>query len=107
MRDAARLIESKTSVRPRMGVVLGSGLGAFADSLGHTTRLPYSKIPGLPVATAMGHAGELVIGTLGANGRGTVDLAVMSGRFHLYEGYTAREVTSGIRLFRELGIKRV
>jgi purine-nucleoside phosphorylase len=107
MRDAARLIESKTSVRPRIGVVLGSGLGAFADSLGHTTRLRYSAIPGLPIATAIGHAGELVIGTLGANGRGTVDLAVMSGRFHLYEGYTAQQVTSGIRLFRELGIKRV
>ena len=107
MRDAARLVESKTSIRPKIGVVLGSGLGAFADSLGHTLRLPYSEIPGFPRATAPGHAGELVIGTLGANGRGTVDVAVMSGRFHLYEGYTPQQVTSGIRLFRELGVERV
>lgn len=107
MRDAAQLVKSKTSIRPKIGVVLGSGLGAFADSLGHTLRLPYAAIPGFPIATAVGHAGELVIGTLGANGRGTVDIAVMSGRFHLYEGYTAQQVTSGIRLFHELGIGRV
>jgi purine-nucleoside phosphorylase len=107
MRDAARLVESKTSIRPKIGVVLGSGLGAFANSLDHTLRIKYNEIPGFPVATAAGHAGELVIGTLGANGRGTVDIAVMSGRFHLYEGYTAQQVTSGIRLFRELGIKHV
>jgi len=107
MREAARFIESKTSIRPKIGVVLGSGLGAFAESLGHTLRLPYGSIPGLPVATATGHSGELVIGTLGADGKGTVDLAVMSGRFHLYEGYTAKQVTSGMRLFRELGVERI
>jgi purine-nucleoside phosphorylase len=107
MRDAASFVESKTSIRPKIGVVLGSGLGAFADALAHTVRLSYHEIPGFPVATAVGHAGELVIGTLGANGRGTVDVAVMSGRFHLYEGYTAQQVTSGIRLFRELGVERV
>jgi purine-nucleoside phosphorylase len=107
MRDAARFVESKTSLRPKIGVVLGSGLGAFADSLGHTLRISYDAIPGLPGTTAPGHAGKLVIGTLGANGRGTVDLAVMSGRFHMYEGYTPQQVTSGIRLFRELGVERV
>ncbi len=106
MIDAARLIQSQTALRPKTGIVLGSGLGAFADSLTHAVRIPYSAIPGFPVSTAVGHAGELVIGTLGADGTGT-DLAVMSGRFHLYEGYSAREVTSGIRLFRELGIERV
>jgi purine-nucleoside phosphorylase len=107
MRDAASFVKSKTSSRPKIGVVLGSGLGAFAEALGHTVRLSYHEIPGFPVATAVGHAGELVIGTLGANGLGTVDVAVMSGRFHLYEGYTAQQVTSGIRLFRELGVERV
>jgi purine-nucleoside phosphorylase len=107
MLDAASFVESKTSIRPKIGVVLGSGLGAFAEALAHTVRLSYSEIPGFPVASAVGHAGELVIGTLGANGRGTVDIAVMSGRFHLYEGYTARQVTSGMRLFRELGVERV
>lgn len=107
MRDAARLVKSKTSIQPDIGVVLGSGLGAFADSLLHSTRIPYAALPGFPVSTAIGHAGELVIGTLGANGKQAVDLAVMSGRFHLYEGYTAQQVTSGIRLFAELGVKRV
>ena len=107
MRDAARLIQSKTSIRPEIGVVLGSGLGAFADSLLHATRIPYRDLPGLPAATVPGHAGEFVVGTLGANGKRAVDLAVMSGRFHLYEGYTAQQVTRGIRLFHELGVERV
>lgn len=104
--DAARFVQSQTILRPKTGIVLGSGLGAFADSLTRAVRIPYSAIPGFPTATAVGHAGELVIGTLGADGTGT-DVAVMSGRFHLYEGYSAREITSGIRLFRELGVKRV
>jgi purine-nucleoside phosphorylase len=107
MRDTARLIETKTSIRPEIGVVLGSGLGAFAHSLIHAVRFRYEDLPGLPVSTAVGHAGELVVGTLGANGKGAADLVVMAGRFHLYEGYTAREVAAGIHLFRELGVRRV
>jgi purine-nucleoside phosphorylase len=107
MREAAQLIEKRTPLRPRVGVVLGSGLGAFADSLAHAVRIPYRDLPGFPAATAAGHAGELVVGTLGANGAGTVDVVAMSGRFHLYEGYSARQVVSGIRLFHELGVRRV
>jgi purine-nucleoside phosphorylase len=107
MREAARLIESRTSIRPEIGVVLGSGLGAFADSLLHATRIRYGHLPGFPVSTVVGHAGEFVVGTLGANGKRAVDVAVMSGRFHLYEGYTAQQVSSGIRLFHELGVERV
>jgi purine-nucleoside phosphorylase len=107
MREAARLVESRTSLRPAIGVVLGSGLGAFADSLIHSTRIPYSQLPGMPEATAAGHQGEFVVGTLGANGAGITDLAVMSGRFHLYEGYTARQVVSGVHLLRELGVKQI
>ena len=106
MSEAVRFVQSKTKLRPKVAVVLGSGLGRFADTLLHATRIPYRDIPGFPVATAAGHAGELVLGTLGANGSGT-DVAVMSGRFHLYEGYTAQQVTCGIRLFKELGIRRV
>src|SRR5437763_16023957 len=107
MVDAARLVASKTSIRPEIGVVLGSGLGAFADSLMHATRIRYGDLPGFPVSTVPGHAGEFVVGTLGANGKRAVDLAVMSGRFHLYEGYSAQQVTTGIRLFHELGVRRV
>lgn len=105
MDDAAQQVLNRTSIRPRVGIVLGSGLGAFADSLVHALRIPYRELPGFPASTAIGHAGELVLGTLGANGSGTVDLAVMSGRFHLYEGYTARQVVSGVRLFHELGVE--
>lgn len=107
MSDASCLIQAKCPLRPKIGIVLGSGLGALADSLSACVRIPYEEIPGLPSATAIGHRGELAIGTLGVNGSDAVDVAVMSGRFHLYEGYTARQVTSGIRLFRELGIRRV
>ncbi len=107
MNEAARFIELQTSVRPKIGIVLGSGLGDFAESLANGVRIPYSDLPGFPLSTAVGHAGELVMGTLGANGRGAVDVAVMSGRFHLYEGYSAQQVVTGIRLFRELSINRV
>lgn len=107
MSKAADYIRTQTAITPRVGLVLGSGLGTFADSLAHSVRIPYHQIPEFPKSTAIGHAGELVIGTLGANGHGTVDLAVMSGRLHLYEGYSAAEVTTGIRLFHALGLKRV
>ncbi|MBV8551733.1 MAG: purine-nucleoside phosphorylase [Acidobacteriaceae bacterium] len=106
MQEAARYIESLTSTRPPTGVVLGSGLGAFADALENAIHVPYSKIPGMPASTAVGHAGKLVVGSLRAPG-GTADVAVMSGRFHLYEGYSAHEVASGIRLFHELGIGKI
>ena len=107
MNDAARFVEVQTSVRPKVGVGLGSGLGAFAGSLANGVRIPYSDIPGFPVSTAVGHVGELVLGVLGANGKALCDVVVMSGRFHLYEGYTPQQVTAGIRLFRELGVRRV
>ncbi len=103
---AARIVEERTGLRPKVAVVLGSGLGKFANALSHATHIPYRDLPGFPAATAEGHAGELVLGTSGANGSGT-EVVVMSGRFHLYEGYTAPQVTCGIRLFRELGVQRV
>jgi purine-nucleoside phosphorylase len=106
MREAVTVIQARTLLRPKIGLVLGSGLGAFAESLERATHIPYREIPGLPTSTAIGHAGELVIGTLGANGQ-AVDVAVMSGRFHLYEGYTPQQVVSGIRLFHAMGIRRV
>jgi purine-nucleoside phosphorylase len=106
MAGAAQFVESQSSLRPKIAVVLGSGLGGFANSLSRAVRIPYREIPGFPAATAIGHAGELVVGTMSADGRGT-DVMVMSGRSHLYEGYTARQVTSGIRLFHELGLRRV
>ncbi len=106
MQSAADFVQSATPLRPSVGVVLGSGLGAFADLLQKPVRIPYRSIPDFPVSTVIGHAGELVLGTLGADGHGAA-VAVLSGRFHLYEGYTAAQVTSGIRLFHAIGIKTV
>jgi purine-nucleoside phosphorylase len=98
--EAIRYIEGHTSLRPAMGVVLGSGLGAFADELTDRTEIPYAGIPGWPCSTAIGHAGKLVLGTLGS-----VTVAVMSGRAHLYEGYSAAQVTYGVRVLAALGAR--
>ncbi len=106
MQNAADFVRHATLLRPKVGVVLGSGMGAFADLLQKAVRIPYRDIPDFPVSTVVGHAGELVLGTLGANGHAAA-VAALSGRFHLYEGYTAAQVVSGIRLFHALGIKTV
>ena len=106
MPESARIVEKRTSLRPKVAVVLGSGLGKFASALSHAVHIPYRDLPGFPAATAEGHAGELVLGTSGANGSGT-EVVVMSGRYHLYEGYSAQQITCGIRLFRELGVRRI
>jgi len=86
--------------RPRVGVVLGSGLGAFAGELSGRVEIPYSQIDGWPQSTAIGHAGTLVLGSLGG-----VDIAVLAGRAHLYEGYTPRQVSFGVRLLGVLGVR--
>jgi len=97
---AAKFIQSKTKLRPKVGLVLGSGLGAFADELSSATRIPYDKIPGFPRSTVEGHAGRLVIGKLG-----DVPVAVMQGRVHLYEGYSAKDVVFPMRVLGRLGIR--
>jgi purine-nucleoside phosphorylase len=83
-----------------MGVVLGSGLGGFADVLSDRIEIPYAEIPGWPCSTAVGHAGKLIFGKLGS-----IDMVVMSGRAHLYEGYSPARVTYGIRIFKLLGVQ--
>lgn len=95
----AKFILSKTKLRPKIAVVLGSGLGAFADDLSDAVRIPYAKISNFPRSTAIGHAGQFVVGKLG-----DVAIAVMQGRVHFYEGYTIHEVAFPIRVFARLGI---
>ena len=97
---AAEFIASKTPLRPKVAVVLGSGLGAFADSLQAATVVPYTEIPGWPASTAIGHAGKLVVGTIDG-----VEVAALAGRAHLYEGYTARQAVYGVRALRALGVE--
>lgn len=84
----------------RAGVVLGSGLGAFAETLEDRFETSYSEIAGWPPSTALGHAGKLVTGRIGAT-----EVIVLSGRAHLYEGYTAAEVTFGIRELGRRGVR--
>src|SRR5580700_4634135 len=99
---AAQSILQRTPLRSRVGLVLGSGLGAFADSLTDPARIPFSEIPAFPRSTAIGHAGQMVIGKAGA-----VPVAVMQGRVHLYEGYSAHEVALPMRVFGRMGIRAV
>lgn len=98
--QAAKFIRSKTKLRPNIALVLGSGLGAFADELESATRIPYERIPHFPRPTALGHAGRLVIGKVG-----DVAVAAMQGRVHFYEGYSLKDVIFPMRVFARLGIR--
>ncbi len=102
MKEAVDYIRRKTDREPRIGVVLGSGLGGFADELADRIEVPYADIPGWPVSTAVGHAGKLVFGKLEDK-----DVAVMAGRSHLYEGYTPAQVTLGVRVLHRLGVRSI
>lgn len=99
---AADFVFSRTKLRPQIALVLGSGLGAFADEFTGATRIPYSQIPFFPRSTAIGHAGQLVVGKVGA-----IRVAGMQGRVHLYEGYSAKDVVFPIRVFTRMGVKAV
>ncbi len=98
-RRAAEFIRGRINLQPSIGLVLGSGLGALADTLARRTVLPYADIPGWPQSTVVGHHGNLVIGEL----EGQV-VAAQQGRAHFYEGYTPQQVTFPIRVMKELGI---
>ncbi|HKC71406.1 MAG TPA: purine-nucleoside phosphorylase [Terriglobales bacterium] len=98
--QAAQFILAKTRLRPKIAVVLGSGLGAFADDLAEATRVPYQEIPFFPRSTAVGHAGVLAIGNCAG-----VSVAAMQGRVHMYEGYSAQEVAFPMRVLGRMGTK--
>lgn len=97
---AARTIRARTALDPRIAVILGSGLGAFADEFQESARIPYTDIPGFAASTVAGHTGSLVIGKVGQ-----VPVVAMQGRVHFYEGYSLEEVTFPIRTFKLLGIE--
>jgi purine-nucleoside phosphorylase len=98
--SAAQYILSNTALRPRIAMVLGSGLGGLADELSDAATIPYAEIPCFPRSTAVGHAGRMVIGKAG-----DIAVAAMQGRSHLYEGHSAREVSFPIRVFGRMGIR--
>lgn len=99
---AAQFIFSRSELRPKIALVLGSGLGPFADEFANASRIPYAEIPYFPQSTAIGHAGQLVVGDVDG-----IAVAGMQGRVHLYEGYSVKEVTFPIRVFARMGVRAV
>ena len=97
---AADYIKERISAAPEIGLVLGSGWGDFAETVQNAVRIPYGETPGFPKASVTGHAGEWVFGEIGGK-----QVAVMSGRFHYYEGHDMKTVTLPIRVMQALGVK--
>jgi len=96
--EAAKAVRARAGLRPRVALILGSGLGELADEIQSPVVVPYTQIPNFPVSTVTGHAGQLVLGEL----QGTPVVA-MRGRIHFYEGYSLREVAFPVRVLRRLG----
>jgi purine-nucleoside phosphorylase len=97
---AAKFIASKSPIKPLVAIVLGSGLGAFADEMTDAVRISYNDIPHFGRSTAVGHAGQLVLGNIGA-----WPVVIMQGRTHLYEGYPVQTVVFPMRVFARMGVR--
>ena len=100
--NAAQYIRSRITVNPTIGLVLGSGLGDYADTLEDAVRIPYGEIPDFPVPTVSGHSGALVFGR-----RCGQDVVILQGRIHYYEGLSQQEITLPSRVLAALGVKTV
>ncbi|HEX3436325.1 MAG TPA: purine-nucleoside phosphorylase, partial [Pseudacidobacterium sp.] len=97
---AAEYIRASAKIAPSIGVVLGSGLGPFADKIANAIAIPFSEIPYFPKSTVPGHRGQLIIGVID-----DVSVAAMQGRVHAYEGYSSEKVTFPVRVLGRLGVK--
>jgi purine-nucleoside phosphorylase len=100
--QAAQFVQSQISVAPRIGVVLGSGLGSFAAAVANAVAIPYTSIPHFAASTVEGHSGRLVVGRVAG-----VPVAVLEGRVHGYEGYSPLQVTFAVRVLGSLGVKTI
>lgn len=100
IQEATTFISNKTSVKPQIGLILGSGLGEMADKIENPVRIKYQDIPHFPISTVQGHAGQLVIGNY--EGKNVI---AMQGRFHFYEGYTQQQITFPVRVMKALGVE--
>ena len=98
--EVVDVVRSKISIKPTVGLILGSGLNALADSVQNPVHIPYNDLPNFPVSTVHGHVGRFVIGELEGNA-----VIVMQGRIHYYEGYTMGQVTLPVRVMHRLGVK--
>ncbi len=102
LQEAATYIQSHCPTNPRVGIILGSGLGNFTAEMKVEKEIPYSDIPHFPVSTVEGHSGKLIFGELGGK-----NVVAMAGRFHFYEGYTPQQVIFPIRVMKMLGVETV
>ena len=100
--EAADFILVKTNFRPKVALILGTGLGGITEEMEIDVSIPYEEIPNFPLSTSVGHAGILHIGSLSG-----VEVAVLDGRFHLYEGYTPQEITMPVRILKVMGIEKL
>ena len=98
--QAVEKIQKQISIRPRVGMVLGSGLNGLADSVQNAKIIPYKELPNWPVSTVHGHAGQLIMGDLEGQ-----PVFVMQGRIHFYEGYSMSQITLPVRVMARLGLK--
>jgi len=97
--EAVQFIRTQTDHHPKIGIILGSGLGGLTENIKDCIEIPYKQIPHFPASTVKGHAGRLLLGKMGGN-----DVVVMDGRFHYYEGYSLQQVTFPVRVMKKLGI---
>lgn len=102
MKEAAEFISAKTSVKPTVGIILGTGLGGLVKEIEIIDEIPYESIPHFPVSTVESHSGKLIFGNLGGK-----QVVAMQGRFHYYEGYNMQQVTFPVRVMKLLGIERL
>ncbi len=100
IQESAGYIKTRTGMVPRVGIILGTGLGSLADGIAVTTAVDYESIPHLPVSTVESHTGRLLFGMLKRK-----PVVAMQGRFHYYEGYSLEQVTFPVRMMKELGIE--
>ena len=102
IKETAAFIKNKTSVKPTVGIILGTGLGGLVKEIEIIDSIPYEDIVNFPVSTVKGHSGRLILGELGGK-----QVVAMQGRFHFYEGYTMQQVTFPVRVMKFLGIERL
>lgn len=100
--QAVTYIRSVTEFKPEIGMILGSGLGSYADEIEHPIIIPYQQIPNFPRSTVAGHAGQFVLGT--HHGKNVI---VMQGRVHYYEGYSQQQITLPVRIMKRLGVEKL
>jgi len=102
MQEAVDFLQSKTAIRPSVGIILGTGLGGLVKEIEVVDEVPYENIPHFPVSTVESHSGKLIFGRLGGK-----EVVAMQGRFHFYEGYDFQQVTFPVRVMKLLGVERL